>query len=144
MNEDFGRKLRALDSQAKHQADNELADMRWWFALDSNMSVNVRFSWTWRDDEGALVQSHAEESPQQFRRRLPAAKQTRLLPKRRYTVRQGWRAAGIQRMGEGCRAHPRLAANREACCRTTPYFGKWKSRRLGLAFGSIFTFSFDL
>jgi hypothetical protein len=95
MNEDFGRMMRALDSQAKHQADNELADMRRWYygmqagrraqfkqhvqrladaakkcALDWNMYVNVRFSWTWPDDEGALVQRGGNQPPQQILRAI--------------------------------------------------------------------------
>jgi hypothetical protein len=91
MNEDFARKMRAIDSQTKHRADNELADMRAWyyglpadrraqfkrhvqrlveaakkFALDWNMFVNVQFSSTRYDDEGALIWRGGSQPPDQI------------------------------------------------------------------------------
>ena len=80
MNEDFQKKMRALDSRLKHVADEELADMRQWyyslpiesrrefkeqarmlaeisdrFALDWGMFVKVHYSWEQYDEEGTLV-----------------------------------------------------------------------------------------
>jgi hypothetical protein len=91
MNEDFGRMMRALDSQAKHQADNELADMRTWYyglpagrrarfkqhvqelaelaaKFDSkwDMFVNVRFSLTQYDDDDALMRRSGSQTPHQI------------------------------------------------------------------------------
>jgi len=82
--------MRQVDSQMKHQADNELADMRWWyyglpadrreqfkqhvqalaelaerFELDWSMFVKVRFSWTQYDDEGELVMDLGGNQPPQ-------------------------------------------------------------------------------
>jgi hypothetical protein len=92
MNEDFRRKMRQADSRIKYQADNELADMRWWyyglpadrreqfrrhvrslaelsehFALDWSMFVKVQFSWTQYDDQGELVMDMGgNRSPQEI------------------------------------------------------------------------------
>jgi hypothetical protein len=90
MNEEFRRKMRQADSRMKHQADNELADMRWWyyglpadrreqfrqqvqtlaelserFALDWSMFVKVRFSWRQFDDQGELVMDLGGNRPPQ-------------------------------------------------------------------------------
>jgi hypothetical protein len=90
MNDDLSRKLREADSRMKHQANNELCDMRWWyyglptdrraqfkqqlqalaelseqFALDWNMSVKVRFSWTQYDHEGELLMDLGGNQPPQ-------------------------------------------------------------------------------
>jgi hypothetical protein len=91
MDEDFRKMMRAADSQAKHQADNELADMRAWyyglrahrraqfkqhvqrlaelaekFELTWDMFVNVRFSWTQHDDEGELILDRGGNQPPQL------------------------------------------------------------------------------
>jgi len=80
MNDDFKRKMREIDSRMKHEANQELMDLRWWyyelpadrrsefkqqvqaladlserFSLDWSMFVKVRFSWTQHSDEGEVI-----------------------------------------------------------------------------------------